>query len=307
MKYKYLFIIYFFCICIANAKDQGDSVFVQLDKLLEQKPELIKQKWQRIESLNQQLRDSEQKKELSFQYQICANLFEEYKSFQYDSAYKYTNRMLRLAFMLNDKSKINNAKVNVSFILLSSGMFKEALDTLTTIDSLALPTSERINFYKVFARTYFDLSDFSQDQHYSQVYNGMGNLYLMRALKLSEKGSAEFLFLKGWEYMRVRNIQQAILTFQKLLHEYKLTEHEYAIVTSSLSFMYRLDNDQAKTKEYLAKAAMADIRASVLETVALRDLAEMLYKENEQEQAYRYIKIANDDAYSYGADRKSVV
>jgi len=103
------------------------------------------------------------------------------------------------------------------------------------------------------------------------LYNVIGNQYLVRALQLSEKVSAEFLFLKAWEYMRVRNIEQAIRTYQKLLHEYGLTEHEYAIVTSSLSFMYLLDNNQAKTKEYLTKAVMADIRASVLETVALRD------------------------------------
>ncbi len=306
MKYKWLFIIYFSFILLASANNPDDSIFVKLDSLLEQKQDFIKLKLQRIQSLNQQLRDSEQKKELQFQYQICANLFEEYKSFQYDSAFKYTNRMLKLAFQLDDKSKINNSKVNISFILLSSGMFKEALDTLTTIDSLALPIPERINFYKVFARTYFDLSDFSQDLHYSKVYSSIGDHYLKRAIQLSEKGSAGFLFLKGWEYMRVRNIELAILTFQKLLHEFKLTEHEYAIVTSSLSFMYLLDNNQIKTKEFLAKAVMADIRASVFETVALRDLAEMLYKEAKYDRAYRYIKIANDDAYSYGAKFRKV-
>ncbi|HSZ26449.1 MAG TPA: DUF6377 domain-containing protein [Cytophagaceae bacterium] len=306
MKYKCLLILYFSFIFVAVAKDPDDTIFVQLDKFLAQKKELTKQKWSRIESLNQQLRDSEKKKELQFQFQNCLNLFEEYKSFQYDSAFKYTNRMLVLASLLKDKSKINNAKVNMSFILLSSGMFKEALDTLTTIDSLALPVIERINFYKVFARTYFDLSDFSQDQHYNQVYSSIGNLYLERALNLSEKGSAEYLFLKGWEYMRVRNINMAIQTFQKLATDYKLTEHQYAIVTSSLSFMYKLANNQVKTKEYLAKAAIADIRASVFETVALRDLAEILYKENKYERAYRYIKIASDDAYAYGAKFREV-
>ncbi len=307
MKYLYILILCFpFFVSPAQASDPDDSIFVKLDRMLEQKEELIKKKWHRINALNQQLKDSEQKKELLFQYQICTGLFEEYKSFQYDSAFKYTNRLLMLAFALNDKAKINNAKVNVSFVLLSSGMFKEALDTLTTIDSLALPVLERVNFYKVFARTYFDLSDFSQDQHYNQVYNAIGNRYLMRALLLSEEGSAERLFLEGWEYMRERDIEKSIRTFQKLFHDYQLTEHQYAIVTSSLSFMYRLANDQTKTKEYLAEAAMSDIRASVCETVALRDLAEILYKEDKYERAYHYIKIALDDAYFYGAKFRKV-
>ncbi len=106
--------------------------------------------------------------------------------------------------------------------------------------------------------------------------------------------------------MRVRNIEAAIDTYKKLLHDYRLTDHEYAIVTSSLSFMYKLDNDLSKSKEFLAKAVMADTRAAVFETVALRDLAEILYKENDNTRAYRYIKIANDDAYAYGAKFRKV-
>ncbi len=306
MKYKFILIFYFSFIFLANANDSEDAVFVQLDSLLAKKPEIIKKKWQTIESLNQQLRDSERKKQLRFQFQICANLFEEYKSFQYDSASKYANRMIAIASELNDRSKINLAKVNVSFILLSSGMFKETLETLTTIDSLVLPVPERIDFYKVFARTYFDLSDFSQDVHYSQLYSNIGNEYLTRALQLSKKGSAEFLFLKAWEYMSVRDIKEAISTFQKLLHDYKLSDHEYAIVTSSLSFMYKLNNDPVKTKEFLAKAVMADVRGSVQETVALRDLADLLFRENKIDRAYRYIKIANEDAYAYGAKFRKV-
>lgn len=106
--------------------------------------------------------------------------------------------------------------------------------------------------------------------------------------------------------MRVRNIELAIKTYQKLLLYYNLTEHEYAIVTSSLSFMYMLDNDQPKHKEFLIKAAIADIRGCVFETVALRNLAEIIYKENDFDRAYRYIKIANDDAYAYGAKFRQV-
>jgi len=306
VKYTCLLFFIFAFIFLAKANESDETMFVQLDSLLEQKPELTRLKLKRIASLNQQLRDSELKKELQFQYQICGKLFEEYKSFQYDSAFKYTNRMLTLAYTLNESSKINNTKVNVSFILLSAGMFKEALDTLTTVNALSLSVTERINFYKVFARTYFDLSDFSQNQNYNRIYNTMGSEYLTSALKLTEKLSKENLFIKAWEYMRVRNIELAIKTYEKLLVYYNLTEHEYAIVTSSLSFMYMLDGDQAKHKEYLIKAAIADIRGCVFETVALRNLAEIIYKENDFERAYHYVKIANDDAYAYGAKFRQV-
>ncbi|MFM7024332.1 MAG: DUF6377 domain-containing protein [Flavobacteriales bacterium] len=306
MKYKFLLICCFAFTFVAFASEDEDTMYVQLDSLLEQKPQLVKDKQQRIQSLARMLFDSERRKDVQSQFQFCAKLFEEYKSFQYDSAFKYTDRMLKLAYVLNDPAKINNAKVNFSFIFLSSGMFKEALDTLSTVDAMALPVAERINFYKVFARTYFDLSDFSQSQQYSQSYNNKGDEYVTRALDLSEKASAEYLFLKAWKYMRIRNIEMAIKTYQKLLLYYNLTQHEYAIVTSSLSFMYMLDNNQEKHKEFLIKAAIADIRGCVFETVALRNLAEIVYKEGNYERAYRYIKIANDDAYAYGAKFRQV-
>ncbi|MCX6183178.1 MAG: DUF6377 domain-containing protein [Bacteroidetes bacterium] len=306
MKYKFLLLFFFSFVFIANANESDDSLYMKLDTLLEQKQTFIQQKQKRIALLNQQLKDSEHKKEIQFQYQTCSTLFEEYKSFQYDSAYKYTDRMLVLAYKLNDAAKINTAKSNVSFLLLSAGMFKEALDTLTTINALALPVPERINFYKVFARTYFDLSDFFQNQQYNRAYNSAGDEHLKKALALLKTGEKEYLFIKGWQYMRVRNIELAIKTFEKLLLYYTLSDHEYAIVTSSLSFMFMLDGNVAKHEEFLVKAAMADIRASVTETVALRNIAEILYNEEQFERSYRYIKIANDDAYAYGAKFRQV-
>ena len=306
MKIRSIQFVVLLFILSARAFAGDEVIYAQLDHLLEQKQELVQLKQKRIAALNQELKDGEKRRETHFQYQLCNKLFEEYKSFQYDSAYKYTSRMLSLAYDLKDKGKINNSKVNVSFIFLSSGMFKEALDTLVTVDSLALKVPERINFYKVFARTYYDLSDFSQNQHFNEYYNAIGNKYLQQALNLCQKASVEFLFIKGWEFMRLRNIEQGIATYENLLKHTKLPEHAYAIVTSSLSYMYRLDGNEAKTKEFLINAAMADLRASVFEAVALRDLAEMLYKENHYERAYRYIKIASDDAYAYGAKFRQV-
>jgi len=106
MKYKCLLIIYFFFIFSANANDPDDSIFCSARLAFRAKAGISEaKKWKRLASLNQQLRDSEQKRNSSFNFRICTKLFEEYKSFQYDSAFKYTNKMLQLAFVLNDKRK----------------------------------------------------------------------------------------------------------------------------------------------------------------------------------------------------------
>lgn len=79
-----------------------------------------------------------------------------------------------------------------------------------------------------------------------------------------------------------------------------------AIASSSLSYMYRVVGNTEKAKEYLAKAAIGDIVSSVRETVAIRDLAEVLYAEGKVEQSYKYVKVAMEDAYFYGAKHRKI-
>lgn len=302
--------IVFLIVCGSHSLfSQTDSATEQwineLDHTIARKSYYIDQKWHRIDSLNTLMR-KDYKQDLNFRYHTYVKLFEEYKSFIYDSAFACANELLNTAYLLNDKSKIGESKVKVAFTLLSAGLFKEAIDTLNSINPDQLSRETRYDYCNVRARTYFELSDYSNDTHYSPIYNKMGLPYLDEAQKLCDPQSADYLFIKGWRYMRDRNIVGAINTFQQLLNDYPLTEHEYAISTSSLSFMYRLNNQEDKAKEYLAKAAIADIRSAVCETVATRELAELLRRDGDIERAHRYVKIALEDAYFYGAKYRKI-
>jgi DNA-binding CsgD family transcriptional regulator len=77
-------------------------------------------------------------------------------------------------------------------------------------------------------------------------------------------------------------------------------------VASTLSFIYFHSEDQERSKEMLIRAAIADTRTCTKETIATTKLAEMLFNEGDVENAYRYIKIASDDAEFYGARQRKV-
>lgn len=284
------------------ANDQTDSLLSVLDRTLLLKKHYQQQKQKYSDSLRKQLAGQN----LTQQYKTDELLFEQYKSFIYDSAFKYANAQLSIAYQLRDKAKINEAKVKVSFTLLSSGMFKEALDTLNSIDESLLNPKARIEYLTVHARTYFDMGDCAQSVHYAQAYDPIGNSYLNQAINLGKPGTTQYLYLKGWQQMRARKIKESIQTFHALLNSDSLTTHTYAIATSSLSFMYRLDLKPERAKEFLAMAAMADIRSAICETVAIRDLAEVLYKEGDIARAHRYVQIALDDAHFYGARQRKI-
>ena len=76
-----------------------DEKLVKLDKCLKNKSAYDNSKEQRIQKLKDALKKAATAKT---QYNACIKLYDEYKSYQYDSAYTYANRSLELATKLND-------------------------------------------------------------------------------------------------------------------------------------------------------------------------------------------------------------
>lgn len=93
------------------------------------------------------LQDQAARDDLSLveQFNIYNRLYNEYRSFQYDSAFTYAQKLQETARQLQDTDRITHARLNMSFILLSSGMFKEAFDTLNAVKLTNRPDSIKID------------------------------------------------------------------------------------------------------------------------------------------------------------------
>ena len=116
-------------------------------------------------------------------------LYEEYKVFNYDSAFNYARKLLEIALHLNDPSRIVYARLKIGFCLLSSGLFKETLDSLDKIEIKGAPDSLKAEYYALMGRYYYDLGDFDNDDYNTPVYTTKGNLYMDSALQLYPPGS----------------------------------------------------------------------------------------------------------------------
>jgi hypothetical protein len=306
MKIKLLILLTFLFSTVSFAQSPIDSLLGELDKTIEKRDEYLKKKQEQISVTKKRLVAGEDKNSLLVRYSVLDQLFEEYKSFIYDSAFTYGRNLLETAYHLKEDSLINRAKVKISFTLLSAGMFKEALDTLYSVNPNSLNKESKIEYYSTLARTYYDLADYSNDLYFSDRYDKKGNGYLEQALQLSDPNSNQYLLLKGLKFMRAHEISNGINIFEMVLQNSKLTKHELAIASSSLSYLYRLNNNPQKAKLYLAQAAIADILSSVRETVAIRDLADILFAEGNIDLSYKYVKVALDDAYFYGAKHRKI-
>jgi hypothetical protein len=238
------------------------------------------------------------------QFAVCSQIYEEYKAYQYDSASVYVNKMQALGNRLNDRSKQYYSKVKTAFILLSSGMFKEAFDNVKDIDARFLNDSARFEYYSVLTRANYDIATYDNDRNFSPRYNAAANRYIDSAIAISKPNSYNRLYLTGYKSLKNKQYAAAEAVFLNLLKTHQLNQHEFAIVASTLSDLYISTHRNTKSVDLLARAAIADIQSSTKETVALFWLAQQLYKNGDSKNAYAFIQQAMADAEFYGARQR---
>jgi tetratricopeptide (TPR) repeat protein len=245
-------------------------------------------------------------KDLGTRYDLCLELYEAYRVFQFDSAFTYAVKLQDIAYALHDPLRLQQAKIKLGFILVSSGMYTEAIDSLKTIQGSSLPDSIRSDYYALMGRFYYDLSDYSNYGYYVSGYYKKGGIYIDSALMVYPKGSFDYLYYSGLRNFKMGNIDQAFDSFQKIRSMPGLTDHQLALVTSTLSGIYSQKGDSDKAMDLLMEAAMADIRSSTKETFAILNLASMLFKSGDVKNASMCIEKANEEAIFYGARQRKV-
>lgn len=301
--------ILIFCLLFATVKGyacQTDSIIQKLENAISKKNIYIKSKQTKIALVKKDAEKHAYSGNRKALYNAYLSLFKEYKSFQYDSAYFYIEQAKFLAHELKDSLKINQTKINECFVLMSTGLFKQATDTLNSIKTETLPKLYKHEYYSVKARTYFDLADFTGDNRYSINNIKQGNLFLDRALSYVEPNSYEYWNLISLKYLKKHDWKSAENTFNYWINNYDLTPEHYAIATSSLAYVYNEQGFKKKNLDYLALASITDIENAIMETVALRNLASEFFKLGDLQKANRYISIAMEDANFYNARHRKI-
>lgn len=286
----------------ANAQTGTTDLLEELDQAIGQREKFVQEKQDRIE----RLKVTDPGRSLSEEFAVTSQIFDEYKSFIYDSAFRYALKLQSLASRLGNPVYVDNSKINLGFILVSAGLFNETLDTLRSLDSKRLPDTLKSEFFFLIGRTCFDLAEFNRNDFYSIRYRARGNRYLDSALQYLPANSARFLLVQGLKAVHTNDFTSSAQGYEKLLTDFSLSEAEIAVVTSTLSFIYSSLGRTEESRQMLIRAAIADIKSSTKETVALRNLAETLFYEGRIEKAHEYIKIAMADANFYGANHRKI-
>ncbi|MDB5017312.1 MAG: Transcriptional regulator [Mucilaginibacter sp.] len=299
-----LFVVLFFFQPVF-AKQGYDSLLIKLNNILEKKKDYDAEKLARIDKLQQDLNNAPNP-DLNFKYNIYLKFYEEYKSFNYAKAFYYAKKLQQTGDLLKDPAKIAYSRIKFGFISLSSGMFKEAFDTLKNVNVKLLDNEARREYYFLTARTYYDLADYDKDDYYTPIYNSRAGKYIDSSTALCKPSSFEYIYYTGLKYLKTGNVLRAVNELKTLVKEYHLTDHQFAVTASTLSDIYIRNNQPDSAISLLIPAAMADIRSSTKEAAAMMNLAQLLHKKGDVNNAYIYINEALDDAAYYGARQREI-
>lgn len=305
MKRMFLMLPFLVMFHFTFATPDYDTLLNRLNNVLDKKNDFDAQKIKRIESLKKFL-NADNNPDLNFKYNIYLKLYNEYKSFNYEEAFNYAQKLQKTGHLLNDPFKVAYGKIKLGFILLSSGMFKETFDSLKTVDVKVLPDSIKKDYYFLTARTYYDLADFNKDNYYAPIYNLHANAYVDSATALCRPDSFEYIYYTGLRSLKSGDTKGAIGQLSVLIHNKHLTNHEFAIAASTLSDIYIRNNKSDSAIHFLILAAIADIRSSTKEAAAMLNLAQLLHRSGDNKNASVFIKHAMDDAIYYGARQRKI-
>ena len=297
MSYRHLLFGVLCALCPLAYAMQSTEID-QLDHELQRKTYYDQQKHLRIQEIEQNASMST--------YEKYVLLFEEYQSFNYDTAFSLVNKMIDEAKLLGHPEYQAKAELRRAFIYLSSGLFHESLEVFNHIDPAQLNKRDRIYYYTNYARLKYDMADYVQGD-LSYIYIQEGNVLSEKALELIEPSDTVLYWSTSALYkLKMNDYARAIEQFQLALACTRITEHEKAIAYSSIAHANTLQGQTDIAGSYLIQAAISDLRSSTKETIALALVAQRLHQEGDLQHAAYYIRMAMDDAEYYNARHRQV-
>ncbi len=279
----------------AISEAQLDSVLQLLDNEIQRADAFRRNKEERISLLRDELaRARSDEMRLSLMH----SLYDEYSSYQNDSATNYANSMIALADKTGNAVEAATARMSLLDSYLTVGFFKEASEIDAVIDSSVLPVERRAEYYRLRARLFQNLESYvDRDSKLGAQYAAERSAAYDSIIALTAPGSYahdEALLERELVYKNLPEL--AVTTRLGFLQRPELSDHDRAINYSILGSVHQWNNKPDDAAYYYACSALYDLRSNTRETTASKDLAALMLERGDIARANRYIHFALDDA-----------
>lgn len=282
----------------ATGTSRTDSLLRVLDRVIEQRPEIMVRREEDIAMKRRQCSLSMSDQEF---FDRMGDLYASYSTFNLDSALMTGVRREALARRMHRPDYIVNARLNQAEALAYLGMFNEAMDIVESIDENDVPDYLRPYLFHINRTIYGHLAGYSAYAPLQESYLGLTDRYRDSLMTIGEEGSTSFVVNRADHLNYTGHPDEAIALLNNLLADSAIDDHTRAFTAWTLSMSYAALGDTAAMKEQLIISSIGDLRSATREYVSLRHLALQLFREGDLERAYKLLNIALEDAMASNA------
>ncbi len=280
------------------------GTFDRLDSLIAAQPDIVAAKEARLAQMKADLR---QGASLMERYAVNRRLYEEYSAYQYDSAYAYVTQCMSLARAMDNASLLNESRLNLAHILSTACLIDKASLTLSQIDTTRLTVDQLILYHRTRTDLLIYQAEYMQGTRYAA--EAVQNLVAQRQAIISidvPRDNLNYLLTQAECEADAGRYRPAIALLDGLSKNYRSGERIYSIITSMMSFYCAQMGDKQGQMDYLVKSAESDLEGCIRENTSLRTIADRLFDEGDIDRAYRYMRVAVDDANFYGTRLRNI-
>ena len=288
------------CLSIINARADNNKLYERLDSVIAHSADydVIKEKRLKDIKLGAKFVTAATDK-----LRIYEQLANEYSPYVYDSAMVYIQRGISLAKQTSNSDYCNRFLITKASLLIERGFYIEAKESLDKIEISQSDPKQNFLFYCAQSSLYYNLNDYCQKMEFSQHYNELFKEYIGKALYYCPKNSAMYYYMKGINlFYSGRSINEISASLNKAMQMFGPENYMYAMAAYVLSKAYGKNNQGELQERYLLLAAINDVMSANNESLALQDVALLLYKnKNDLDKARKYINQTLKDAHAYNS------
>ena len=288
------------CLSIINARADNNKLYERLDSVIAHSADydVIKEKRLKDIKLGAKFVTAATDK-----LRIYEQLANEYSPYVYDSAMVYVQRGISLAKQTGNSDYCNRFLITKASLLIERGFYIEAKESLDKIEISQSDPKQNFLFYCAQSSLYYDLNAHCQKMKFSQHYNELFKEYIGKALYYCPKNSAMYYYMKGINlFFSGRSINEISASLNKAMQMFGPENRMYGRAAYALSKAYGNNKLWEQQRRCLLLAAISDVMSANNESLALQDVALLLYKnKNDLDKARKYINQTLKDAHAYNS------
>ena len=236
-------------------------------------------------------------------WEIANALYQEYHSYDIDTARAYSDMMVQLAG--TPEQKVASASSQAS-CLCALRMYSSAEKILKAIDTTGFNDRMYHSYYNAYIAYYTALgNEFDTDR--SKAVQNIRNRYIYQE-KLSNLPvltDQERIYIKGKQLMLEERYDEALDSLHKVLQMDKVIASRLH-TTYAIANCYKAKGDRSNYKRWLAETAILDFQRPNRQYRSLYDLALCLYEDGDYSKAGKFIQVTMTDAIACKHDTRIV-